>query len=93
LWLKASNVIWPHNDLSDSVTAAALDLYRKVAHNTLLCGDSEAVDGFWIETHTLGCRNAADDPEDQWQVRHEAIYHEYANDGRSIDGGATALAQ
>jgi hypothetical protein len=72
------------HDLPDKVKAAVLRLYHKVAHNTRLCGDSIAVDGFWIETHTLGCRNAADDPEDQWQARHAAIHAAYADDGTSV---------
>jgi hypothetical protein len=39
---------------------------------------------YWIETHTIGCRNAADDPEDEWWKRHYAIYDEYASDGISV---------
>ena len=46
-------------------------------------GDSKVVAGFFVETHTLGCRNHADDPEDEWEERHWAIYDEYAADGMS----------
>lgn len=62
--------------------------------NTMLVGDTDTVDGWFIETHTLGCRNAADDPETEWLDRHWAIYDEYRADPRSVvvgdpdDGGA-----
>lgn len=66
-----------------AAAAKAEELYRKVARNPNLCGDSTVVDGYWIETHTYGCRNAADDPEDEWADRHRTIYQEYRNDGVS----------
>jgi hypothetical protein len=82
-----------NTELPNAVKRAALHLYQKVAHNTLLCGDVAVVDGYWIETHTLGCRNAADDPEDQWQSSHEEIWDEYKDNGKTVvlgepwDGG------
>jgi 8-oxo-dGTP pyrophosphatase MutT (NUDIX family) len=39
--------------------------------------------GWWVETHTIGCRNAADEPEEEWWNSHFSIYEEYSNDGRS----------
>jgi len=49
----------------------------------LQLGTSRAVAGWWVETHTIGCRNHADDPEAEWWERHWAIYDEYAQDGQS----------
>ena len=59
------------------------------------CGTSKVVDGWWVETHTIGCRNAADEPEDEWWDSHFRIYDEYMNDGISTvlgeaDGGKFA---
>jgi len=48
-----------------------------------LCGDSKIVDGFWLETHTLGCRNAADEHPDTWWDTHLKIAGEYSRDGIS----------
>jgi hypothetical protein len=47
-------------------------------------GTSDAIGGFFVETHTIGCRNHADDPEDVWWDRHWAIFDEYAADGVSV---------
>lgn len=47
-------------------------------------GDSTVVDGYWIETHTLGCRNAADEPEETWWDGLYEFYDQYTNDGRSV---------
>lgn len=53
----------------------------------LLVGDSCEVEGWWIETHTLGCRNAADEPEQDWWISHWAIFDEYEADHRSATMG------
>lgn len=53
----------------------------------LLVGDSCEVEGWWIETHTLGCRNAADEPEKDWWNSHWAIFDEYEADHRSATMG------
>ena len=50
----------------------------------LQLGGSRLVDGFIVETHTIGCRNHADDPESEWWERHWAIYDEYTADGISV---------
>jgi hypothetical protein len=79
--------------LPQRVIEAAQNFYAKVAHNTLLVGDSTCVSGYWIETHTLGCRNAADEAEAEWQASHENIFSEYKQDnaclvfGEPWDGG------
>jgi len=46
-------------------------------------GDSKVVDGYWIETHTLGCRNAADEAEETWWDGLFEFYDEYSKDGIS----------
>jgi len=48
-----------------------------------VCGISTVLQGWWIEIHTLGCRNAADEPEENWMASHWAIYDEYSNDSIS----------
>lgn len=73
-----------------TVVTRAQALWDAVVGQPLLCGDSDRVAGCWIETHTLGCRNAADDPEDAWWDRHWAIHDEYAADGMSLVWGDAA---
>lgn len=63
--------------------ARGREMLASLSGNTQLCGDSDVVDGWLIETHTLGCRNAADEPEENWIESHWAIYDEYARDGVS----------
>jgi len=46
-------------------------------------GDSDVVADWWIETHTLGCRNAADESGDAVWDTHFDIYDEYIADGTS----------
>jgi RNA:NAD 2'-phosphotransferase (TPT1/KptA family)/GNAT superfamily N-acetyltransferase/ADP-ribose pyrophosphatase YjhB (NUDIX family) len=63
---------------------AARQMLAELGGNEKLCGKSKVVHGYWIETHTLGCRNAADEPESEWEANHKRIRDEYANDGVSI---------
>jgi hypothetical protein len=63
--------------------AKAQEMLDALHGNTLLLGDSGVVDGWWVETHTLGCRDAADEPEERWQESHDRILDEYRNDGMS----------
>lgn len=56
----------------------------------LSVGDTDVVEGWHIETHTLGCRNAADEAEDDWWASHWTIYEEYAADGRAVVEGDPA---
>ena len=51
------------------------------------CGSSKVVEGWWIETHTLGCRDAADEPRQDWWDSHWKIYDEYSSDGVSVVEG------
>lgn len=88
-------------DLFDSVVgsvpseavAAGRRLYAKVSHETMLCGDTASAAGWSIESHTIGCRNAADEPREDWLDSHLRIYDEYRSDGVSFvvgdpsDGG------
>ena len=67
---------------SERALSVAHDMLGKCSDHRL--GDSQVVDGFWIETHTLGCRDAADEPQDQWADSHESIYQEYDQDGMSV---------
>lgn len=53
-------------------------------------GASDVADGWWIETHTLGCRNHADEPRGDWWGTHYAIHEEYASDGISAVFGDPA---
>jgi len=70
-------------DLSPRIQEAIGKLFSKLEGNTFKCGDSVVVDGCWIESHTLGCRNAADEPRDIWEESHDKILQEYLNDGKS----------
>src|ERR1035437_6570925 len=56
----------------------------------LSLGTSKVVDGWWLETHTIGCRHHAEEPEAEWWDRHFAIYDEYASDGISVVIGEPA---
>lgn len=58
--------------------------------NPLSVGDTDVVEGWHIETHTIGCRNAADEPEEDWWDSHWAIWDEYAADARIVVGGDAA---
>lgn len=70
-----------------SVVRRAIQLYGEVKSRPNRVGDTDVVDGFYIETHTLGCRDAADEPEENWWDSHHAIYDEFTNDGKSIVAG------
>lgn len=59
-------------------------LLREFEEKDHLVGRSVVVDGWWIEAHTLGCRGAADDPEELWEERHFDILRQYETDGRSV---------
>lgn len=71
------------NDVPPAAMQRGKEMLEAVA-NTMLVGDTDVVDGWFIETHTLGCRNAADEPEDRWLDSHWSIYDEYMSDPRSV---------
>lgn len=56
----------------------------------LSVGDTDFVEGWHIETHTLGCRHAADEAEEDWQDSHWAIFDEYAADPHAVVEGDPA---
>jgi len=73
----------------EAVLAAAEQMLAAVP-DPLQLGDHRVVDGYCLETHTLGCRNHADEPEPEWWDSHWAIYDEYATDGLSVIVGDPA---
>lgn len=83
--LKESVVSWEElkETVPNSVYLKAKEMYTNVEGKTNLVGDSEVVDGWWIETHTLGCRNAADEAQENWVDSHLEIFDEYSKDGIS----------
>ncbi len=74
--------------LTISGTSAAL--LARLAGDPMRLGDTDLVDGWHIETHTLGCRNHADTPEADWWDEHWAIFDEYDQDGVSVTVGDPA---
>ena len=70
-------------NLSESIIERAIEIYSEVEGRPLKCGNSDVVDDYWIESHTLGCREAADRPEEDWMDEHLDIFEEYMNDGKS----------
>lgn len=79
-----------HKDgYSDEVIEAASHMYEKVEGHPDRIGDSDVVGGFWMETHTLGCRREANEPEATVFDAHWAIYDEYkgkADQGERVYG-------
>lgn len=73
--------------LPDDVLRRACELYDEVRGQPGKVGDSDVVDGHWIETHTLGCRREGGDPEDSLWDCHYEFYDRYAADGVSAVGG------
>lgn len=69
--------------IPNSVYLKAKKMYTDVEGNPNLVGDSDVVQGWWIETHTLGCRNAANEPEENWIDSHFEIFDEYSKDNIS----------
>ena len=68
---------------SADIIQRTIELYQDIEGKPLKCGNTDVVDNYWIETHTLGCREAADRPEDEWMDEHLNIFEEYMNDGVS----------
>jgi hypothetical protein len=76
-------------DVPEAAMHRGIEMLEAV-NNPMLVGDSDVVEGWWIETHTLGCRNAADEPEENWWDSHWAIFDEYEADPRSVTVGDPA---
>lgn len=67
-----------------AVAERALQLLDQVSGRPHRCSDSDVQGGMWLETHTLGCRDAADEPEAQWWDSHFEIWEKYRTDGCSL---------
>jgi len=80
---RTSGAALTETDVPPAVLRRGEEMRESLA-STMLVGDTDLVGGWHIETHTLGCRNAADDPREEWMDRHWAIYDEYAADPRSV---------
>ena len=52
----------------------------RLGANANRLGESDLVQGWWIESHTLGCRNHADEPRESWWGTHHDIHDEYVSD-------------
>lgn len=66
----------------EAVTRAR-QLLQDASRNMMLCGESGVAMGWWVESHTLGCRNAADEAQENWWASHWKIFDEYEHDGIS----------
>lgn len=62
--------------------AEALRLLRQAERNVHACGDSTVAGGYWVESHTIGCRDEAGDI-DRWAA-HWEFWDKYSSDGVSI---------
>lgn len=83
-------------DVPQGARARGAEMLAAVEGRPASLGDTDSVGGWHIETHTLGCRNAADEPEEDWLDSHWRIHDEYAGDPDSVvvgdpDGGAAFL--
>lgn len=66
---------------AETITAAR-NMLAEGRRNVYQCGDTGVFGGYWVESHTLGCRKEAGDP-DLWHA-HWAVYDEYEKDGKSL---------
>lgn len=68
------------------VTAAEAKAEQLLAEidDPLTLGMSMLIDEFIVETNTIGCRNHADDPEEEWWERHWQIFDDSSSDGISV---------
>ena len=63
-----------HRDLPPAAALRrAEELLEALGGNPDRLGDSDVADGWWIETHTLGCRNHADEAGEVWWDTHREI--------------------
>lgn len=68
----------------NEVLGLAAKMLQAAAENTARCGITKSFGGFALESHTLGCRDAAgDDASDFWD-KHWEIYDDYTADGISF---------
>jgi len=71
-------------DVPPEALARGAEMLAKVEGRPASLGDTDSVGGWHIETHTLGCRDAADEPEGEWLDSHWRIFDEYAADPNSV---------
>ena len=71
-------------DVPPEARARGEEMLAEVAGKPMLPGGTDSAGGWSIETHTLGCRNAADEPESEWWDSHWRIFDEYAADPNSV---------
>lgn len=69
-------------DLPIMTQATAWKLLREAERDVNACGTSGVAVGYWVESHTLGCRNEAGDI-DRWAA-HWEFWDKYSKDGISI---------
>jgi hypothetical protein len=63
--------------------AEADELLLSLRGNPDMVGSSNVVEGWWIETHTLGCRSDSGEEGDEAWNTHWELFDSYANDGIS----------
>ena len=71
-------------DLPPEVVETANKMLSRINGDPMRCGDTKVMGNYFIETHTLGCRREADDPEDTWWDEHWAFYDKYNSDDVSV---------
>jgi len=69
-------------DIPDNVLEKGKELLSKLSSKRT-CGDTLNIDGWSIETHTLGCRYEAGTPQESWWDEHYEIFDEYEDDKNS----------
>lgn len=78
--LKQSDVDFSASQAKGRLEEMALSL----GGQEMLLGDTDFVDGWLLETHTIGCRNAADTAEENWWDEHWQIYEEMRDDPQTV---------
>jgi hypothetical protein len=73
-----------------AAVAAAEQMIADLNGNMMLVGDTKIVDGWSVKTHTLGRRNAAGAPEDDWWDEHYRTLDQLRADGKSTIVGDPA---
>lgn len=69
-------------DLPIMTQATAWRLLREAERDVNACGDSGLSIGYWVESHTIGCRDEGGDIDRQ--AAHWELWHKYSQDGASI---------
>jgi hypothetical protein len=72
------------SDVPPEARVRGAEMLAAVEGRPMLLGDTDSAGSWYIETHTLGCRNAADEPEGEWLDSHWRIFDEYSADPDSV---------